>query len=90
MMRELLNTFGLLSISQFASFIFGFVRTKILSTFVGTFGVGIVSQATTLRQLLQQISTLGIGGGFVKLVAESRANHDQTQLNKTSWQIARR
>ncbi|MBW8012476.1 MAG: oligosaccharide flippase family protein [Chloroflexi bacterium] len=82
-MRELINAFGLLSINQFVSVIFGFVRTKILSTMVGTFGVGIVSQATYLMQLLRQISTLGISGGFVKLIAEYRSKEDQAQLNKT-------
>ncbi|MDH5507567.1 MAG: oligosaccharide flippase family protein [Anaerolineae bacterium] len=86
-MLELLNAFGLLSINQVASLIFGLVRTKLIASLVGQAGVGIVSQATTFMQLLKQISTMGLGGGFVKLVAEYDSQGEHVRLKKIIFTV---
>ena len=81
-MKELINAFGLLSINQLVSVIFGFIRTKVTSILVGTLGVGVLSQAVSLTQLLQQVASLGLGEGLAKLIAEYYGNNELSRINK--------
>jgi len=81
-MFELIEAYGLLGIQHFASLILGFVRTKILATTLGPAGVGIVGQANSFFMMMQGISTLGMGGGFIKGIAEQRSQEDYQRLNR--------
>ena len=82
-MKELLNAFGYVGVRQVAGVLFGLVRSKVLATYLGTLGLGVVSQGTTLMRLLQNVSALGIGSGFMKLIAEYHADNDKERVNRT-------
>ena len=82
-MKELINAFGYVGIRQVAGVLFGLVRSKVLATSLGTLGLGVVSQGTTLMRLLQNVSALGIGSGFMKLLAEFHAENDMERVNRT-------
>jgi O-antigen/teichoic acid export membrane protein len=82
-MKDLLNVFSLLGVQQVASLIFGFLRTKIIAAMLGPFGVGLFSQAKALQESLTQFTSLGIGDGFLKLIAEYRGKNDNANFCRT-------
>jgi len=82
-MFELLEAYSLLAIQHGSSLILGFIRTKLIASALGPFGLGIFSQANTLFLVIQGFSTLGLGGGFIKLISESHSAQDYERLNKT-------
>lgn len=83
LMRELINAFGYLGIHQVASVLFGLVRSKLVAAFLGTFGMGIFSQANNFMELVRQVALFGIGDGYFKLLAEFRNHNDTARLSKT-------
>ncbi len=82
-MRELFSAFSYLGIHQVVSVLFGLVRSKLIAAFLGPFGMGIFSQANNFMELIRQVSSLGIGEGFLKLVSEYRSHQDLAKLKKT-------
>lgn len=82
-MKELLNVFSLLGIQQVASLIFGFLRIKIIAAMLGPFGVGLFSQAKALQASVSQFTALGIGDGFLKLIADYRGKDDNANFCRT-------
>ncbi|MCJ7622315.1 MAG: oligosaccharide flippase family protein [Anaerolineaceae bacterium] len=82
-MKELLNVFSLLGVQQVASLIFGFLRTKIIAAMLGPFGVGLFSQAKALQESISQFTSLGIGDGFLKLIAEYHGKKDNENFSRT-------
>lgn len=82
-MFELLEAYGLLGIQHFSSLVMGFVRTKLIAASLGPFGLGIFAQANSFLLLLQGFTTLGLGGGFIKLVSEYHSRQDYERLNRT-------
>ncbi|MDD5466288.1 MAG: oligosaccharide flippase family protein [Anaerolineales bacterium] len=82
-MFELLEAYGLLGIQHVSSLVMGFIRTKLIASSLGPFGLGIFSQANSFLLLLQGFTTLGLGGGFIKLVSEYHSRQDYERLNRT-------
>lgn len=81
-MLELTQVFFFFLIQQIASVIFGLVRAKVLASLTGVAGFGLISQANALVLTLQVIFGVGLGSGFIKLVAEHRKGEDARRLNQ--------
>lgn len=56
------------------------IRIKVAAVFLNPDGMGIVSQITTLQNLLSRVVDLGIGSGVTKYIAEYRGKKDYQQL----------
>ena len=80
-MKDILKAFGYLGIPQVAAVLFGLVRSKLVAAYLGPIGTGVIAQGTTLLRMFQQLSTLGIGSGFLKLIAEYRGKEDHKKVN---------
>lgn len=80
-MKDLLSAFGYLGVRQAAAVLFGLVRSKAVAWYLGPSGMGVVAQGTSLMRLFQQISSMGIGSGFVKLISQYRAEADNKNVN---------
>jgi len=82
-MHELLGVLGLLSANQIISSLTGLVRTKILAVFIGAEGIGVFAQAKYLLELINQISTLGLSGGYVNIIAEHARDNEPKRVRET-------
>ena len=49
----------------------GFIRTKLIAVYLGTFGTGIISQLTQSTELMARFTVSGMNDGLVKEIAES-------------------
>ena len=81
-MKELGRSVGLLGAQRAAVLLLGAVRTKIVATVLGPAGLGLLSQASSLVELLRQVANVGTGRGFLRLVAEQGASGDTARLER--------
>lgn len=79
-MLELVSAFSLLGSTRILLIAFNIFRTKIFSSILGPFGIGIFAQATTFVETFQVFNTLGIGGGFLKQAADYSGRRDYSRL----------
>lgn len=76
------RVFGLLTSERFMLMAVGLVRSKLAAIFLGPEGVGVVAQALALQDLLRQTMTLGVGGGFLKMIADAHGTKNVLKLNQ--------
>ncbi|HEY8517613.1 MAG TPA: oligosaccharide flippase family protein [Candidatus Binatia bacterium] len=81
-MSELARSVGLLSFRQAAQLVLGAIRAKIVAALLGPAGTGLLAQASSLQDLLRQLSVLGSANGFLKLVAEAYGRRDSRALER--------
>jgi O-antigen/teichoic acid export membrane protein len=79
-MRELFKASSLIGFQKLITVALGLVRIKVSAVFLQVSGVGIVSQVVSLKNLLQQFVSLGVGGGITKYVAEYTSGGDRERL----------
>lgn len=82
-MLDLLEAYGFFGLQHGSAVLLGLLRSKILATTLGPFGVGIFSQANAFFTLLQGFFILGLGGSLTKMIAETYAREDYEGLNQT-------
>jgi PST family polysaccharide transporter len=58
------------------------VRGKVAAVVLGTAGVGVTAQLTTLAALIATLAALGIGTGGMKIIAAARAQGDEAELHR--------
>lgn len=71
-LKKLIKSTSFLISTRFAQFFVGTVRAKINAIFLGTEGIGIVSQLDFLSQRITQITQLSMNDAIVKQIAENR------------------
>ncbi len=81
-MEELLTSTVLLGFQRFATLILSVVRVKVSAVFLAPEGIGIISQLSSLRALIQQFVNLGVGSGITKYTAEYSGNRDIPSLER--------
>ncbi len=79
-MLKLLKATTIVSIVTIANVIVGVIRAKFTAVTLGPSGVGIFSQAFNFQQLVITISSLSIGLGITKYVAEYDAQNKQSEM----------
>lgn len=62
--------------------VIGATRVKIVAALLGPAGTGLVAQAVVLQDVLRQAALLGVGNGFLKLVAEAVGRDDRRTLER--------
>ncbi len=82
-MLELLEAYGFFGLQQGSAVLLGVVRSKILASLLGPYGVGVFAQANQFFSLLQSLFGLGLSGSLTKLISEYRSNEDFKRLNQT-------
>ncbi|MBN1637757.1 MAG: oligosaccharide flippase family protein [Ignavibacteriales bacterium] len=81
-LRNIAKNTSYLAGSRVISFIIGIFRAKINALYLGTTGVGIVSQLQDTLNKFSSISTFGMESGCLKLIAEKKNNeNNQDVLN---------
>lgn len=70
------NTFYLL-ITRVIKFFVGFIRTKLVAVYLGTYGTGIIAQINQLTELMARFTVSGMSDGLVKEIAESDKNDEK-------------
>jgi PST family polysaccharide transporter len=62
--------------------VIGATRVKIVAALLGPAGTGLVAQTVVLQDVLRQAALLGVGNGFLKLVAEAVGRDDRRTLER--------
>ncbi len=75
--KELFKSTALLSIQRLTTLALGIIRVKVSAIFLLPAGVGIVAQLNSMRLLLEQFVSLGVGSGITKYAAEYSSERDR-------------
>jgi O-antigen/teichoic acid export membrane protein len=78
--RRLVRATALLGAGSAATVVATIIRAKVLATWLGPQGTGVIAQLATLTAVLVPLATLGIGNGVVTLLAEARAAGDPARV----------
>ena len=79
-MSELARSAGLLGTQRVILVVLGAVRTKIAAYLLGPAGIGIIAQASALRELLAVVCQLGSRSGYVDMVSDAHGRGDGPAL----------
>jgi len=79
---------GLLGFQRIIVLILAIIRIKVSAVFLEPAGVGIVSQVSSFRGLLQQFVNLGVGAGVTKYTAEYSSKQDRESLERLLQTVA--
>ena len=79
-MSELARSAGLLGTQRIVLVVLGAVRTKIAAYLLGPAGLGILAQASALRELLAVVCQLGSRSGYVDMVSDAHERGDGAAL----------
>jgi len=80
--RRLVRSTAILGLGSIAAVIAAILRAKILASWLGTEGTGLLAQLSTLTAVLVPLATLGVGSGLVTLIAEARARNDVERIRR--------
>jgi enterobacterial common antigen flippase len=78
--RRLVRSTALLGAGSAATVVAAILRAKVLATWLGPQGTGVIAQLATLTAVLVPLATLGIGNGVVALIAEARGKGDLARV----------
>ena len=81
-MRRLVRSTAILGLGSIAAVIAAILRAKILASWLGPEGTGLLAQLSTLTAVLVPLATLGIGSGLVTMIAEARARNDVERIRR--------
>ncbi len=88
-MRKLIKATSLLTSASLVEMIFRFVRTKLIAVFLGTQGLGFLSQFGNLLETLRSYGTIGTRRAVIRQVASAKESgvHSQRygEVIKTSF-----
>lgn len=79
-MRALVRSTALLSAGSAATILAALLRAKVLATWLGPQGMGVMAQLAMLTAVLVPLATLGAGNGVVALIAEARGRGDLARV----------
>lgn len=71
---------SVLIISKIVTFFFGIIRAKISAIYLGTLGVGVISQLNYLTTSITKFTTLNMGSAVVKNIAANQDNAEITEV----------
>jgi PST family polysaccharide transporter len=80
--RRLVRSTAILGLGSIAAVAAAIVRAKILASWLGPEGTGILAQLSTLTALLVPLATLGVGNGVVTMIADARARGDAERIRR--------
>ena len=81
-MRRLVRSTAILGLGSIAAVVAAIFRSKILASWLGPEGTGLLAQLSTLTAVLVPLATLGIGSGLVTLIAEARSRNDVERIRR--------
>lgn len=81
-MRRLVRSTAILGLGSIAAVLAAILRAKILASWLGPEGTGLLAQLSTLTAVLVPLATLGIGSGLVTMIAEARARNDVERIRR--------
>lgn len=81
-MQRLVRSTAILGLGSIAAVIAAILRAKILASWLGPEGTGLLAQLSTLTAVLVPLATLGIGSGLITLIAEARARNDVERIRR--------
>jgi antigen flippase len=83
-MRRLVRSTAILGMGSAATLVAAILRAKILASWLGTSGTGLLAQLAGLTAVLVPLATLGAGAGVTTMIAEARGRGDLGRLRRVA------
>jgi len=80
--QRLVRSTAILGLGSVAAVLAAIFRAKILASWLGPEGTGIIAQLSTLTAVLVPLATLGIGSGLATMIAEARSRNDVERIRR--------
>ncbi len=81
-MRRLVRSTAILGLGSAATVVAAILRSKILATWLGPEGTGVLAQLAGLTAVLVPLATLGAGNGVITMIADARARGDLARVRR--------
>lgn len=81
-MRRLVRSTAILGLGSAATVVAAILRSKILASWLGPEGTGVLAQLAGLTAVLVPLATLGAGNGVVTMIADARARGDMAKVRR--------
>lgn len=83
-MRRLVRSTAILGLGSAATLVAAILRAKILASWLGTSGTGLLAQLAGLTAVLVPLATLGAGAGVTTMIAEARGRGDLGRVRRVA------
>ena len=83
-MRRLVRATAILGLGSAATVVAAIIRAKILATWLGPEGTGVLAQLAGLTAVLVPLATLGAGNGVISLIAQARGRGDLARVRQVT------
>ena len=87
--RQIARSTGIFGGSQAINMVIGAVRTKVVALLLGTGGVGLLGLYQSVIEMIQSVTSLGLGFSAVKDISQAVGRNDETSVARTAQTVRR-